>query len=53
MELWLANGLYGLNFEVEGRYHGGAALFGDLFPWRRKMYKAGMEAAQSPWVRKI
>lgn len=52
MGVWMANKLYGLDFQVEGRKYGEVQPVGFLFPWRRKLYAAGMRAIDNPHVSK-
>jgi len=52
MEIWMANSMYGLDFDIENRHYRNLNIFGYLIPWRRKLYKAGIEAILNPWVEK-
>lgn len=46
-EVWVANQHYGLHVRVGGvRYCDGINIFGFLVPWRRRLYRACMEAAE-------
>lgn len=52
MELWMANRLYGLHFKIENRYYGGVKMFWLPWPWRRKVYDAGLKTIANPWVKR-
>ena len=43
VEIWLANGGYGLHINFDATYVGGvtefSSIFGSLIPWRRKIIK--------------
>ena len=56
MLLWLANDTWELYFTVNGRsyggIHGGTDWFrGRHIKWRRKLYKLGMKAVETKWIR--
>lgn len=49
MEIWLANGRWGIHFKVNGRRYDTVALLA-ISPWRYMIYKKGMKLANSEWI---
>jgi hypothetical protein len=46
-EIWIANQLYGIHVNVGGaRYADGTNIWGFLVPWRRRLYRAAIKAAE-------